>query len=68
MVFMKMGSNALTNINMNYNTDYVIGALGNASSYVLPLDGSISNIKYYNRVLSTDEILQNYNTLKVRFI
>ena len=62
------GSNALTNINVSYDTDYVIGALGNASSYVLPLDGSVSNIKYYNKVLSADEILQNYNALKDRFI
>jgi hypothetical protein len=29
--------------------------------------GKISNIKYYNRALSTTEILQNYNAQKSRF-
>ena len=49
------------------NADYKIGALGDGSSYIAPLDGSISNVKYYNRVLSTDEILQNYNALRERY-
>ena len=29
--------------------------------------GKISSIKYYNRALTTAEMLQNYNTLKTRF-
>jgi hypothetical protein len=30
--------------------------------------GKISSIKYYNRALSSSEVLQNYNALKSRFI
>ena len=55
-------------INMTENPDYIIGAFGDAGSYSNPFDGSIANIKYYNRQLSGAEILQNYNTLKFRFI
>tara|TARA_B100001093_G_scaffold381286_1_gene366813 strand:- start:126 stop:848 length:723 start_codon:yes stop_codon:yes gene_type:complete len=50
------------------NADYKIGALGDGSSFINPFDGSISNVKYYNKVLSADEISQNYNALKDRFI
>jgi hypothetical protein len=31
-------------------------------------DGDISNVKYYNRALSSSEVLQNYNALKSRYI
>ena len=50
------------------NADYKIGVMGDGSSFINPFDGSISNIKYYNKVLSADEILQNYNALKNRFV
>lgn len=62
------GSDGVTNINMSENPSYLIGAAGELSSnYIIPFDGSISNIKYYNRVLSADEIQQNYNILRERY-
>ena len=47
-------------------TQVYIGALNNsgASQY---LNGKLANIQIYNRALSTEEILQNYNGLKERF-
>jgi hypothetical protein len=32
-----------------------------------PMNGAISNVRLYNRMLSPSEILQNYNALKGRF-
>ena len=32
------------------------------------IDGQISNVKIYNRALTADEVLQNYNSQKYRFI
>lgn len=40
------------------------GNEGNLGNY---FEGNLSNIKIYNRVLSADEITQNYNALKSRF-
>ena len=34
---------------------------------VTPFDGKISNVQIYNRSLSQDEVLQNYNVQKSRF-
>jgi|694.fasta_scaffold00011_180 hypothetical protein len=34
----------------------------------LPFKGNISNVSIYNRILSSQEVLQNYNALKNRFI
>ena len=65
-VFEDQSTNAT--INMTENPDYKIGAMGNASSYINPFDGSIAIIRYYNRGLNGDEMLQNYNALKDRFI
>jgi len=39
----------------------------NFSPAKIVTDGSIANIKYYNKVLSTDEILENYNILRERY-
>lgn len=51
--------------------DWVVGAL-NASSpgsiYYRHFKGDISKVDMYNRVLSQQEILQNYNATKGRFI
>tara|TARA_R110000851_G_scaffold319482_1_gene483934 strand:+ start:301 stop:1011 length:711 start_codon:yes stop_codon:yes gene_type:complete len=55
-------------INMTENPVYTIGGLGDSTIYTFPFNGSISNIKYYNKVLSATEISQNYNALKHRFI
>jgi hypothetical protein len=48
----------------SYNTSnpYLIGQFG-ASWF----NGNISNVLYYNRVLSASEVLQNYNANKGRF-
>ena len=44
-----------------------IGAGSSISPILEPLNGNISNIKYYNRALSATEVLQNYNATKSRF-
>jgi hypothetical protein len=41
-----------------------IGRLGDGRQY---FNGRISNLQVYNRVLSAQEILQNYNATKTRF-
>ena len=46
----------------NFNTPYV-GI--NGSQY--PLNGSIASFKLYNKTLSADEVLQNFNALRGRF-
>jgi hypothetical protein len=43
-----------------------IGYYGNPASYFL--NGKISKLAIYNKALTTDEITQNYNALKNRFI
>lgn len=45
--------------------NYAIGAFGANGSYYWP--GNISLHRYYNRVLTSAEILQNYNATKGRF-
>jgi hypothetical protein len=45
-----------------YNSRLLLGG-GN-----YPLNGKIHNTYYYNRALSAEEVLQNYNTTKSRFI
>jgi hypothetical protein len=42
--------------------------IGNTSQGgYIPMTGNISNVQIYNRELSADEVLQNYNSLKGRF-
>ena len=51
--------------------DWVVGALNAASpgsTYYRHFKGDISKVDMYNRVLSQQEILQNYNSTKSRFI
>jgi hypothetical protein len=43
----------------------VIGARNGVANY---FGGNIASVKYYNKVLTSAEILQNYNALKNRFI
>jgi hypothetical protein len=38
-----------------------------ANGYLVPFKGNISNLILYNRVLTTSEVLQNYNATKSRF-
>jgi hypothetical protein len=42
--------------------------IGLSTAYNTPFKGKISNVKLYNKLLSQDEVLQNYNALKNRFI
>lgn len=50
----------------NYPTQQL--TLGNAGSLVAPYNGKISNIKIYKgKGLTSEEVLQNYNSLKNRF-
>ena len=44
-----------------------VGAVNNRGATLVPLNGSIAQVKAYNRALSADEITQNYNALKSRF-
>lgn len=41
--------------------------IGVSPGYGLILNGGISNVKFYNKLLSQSEIIQNYNALKRRF-
>jgi hypothetical protein len=45
--------------------NYAVGAFGQNGSYYWP--GNIPIHRYYNRVLTSAEILQNYNATKGRF-
>ena len=47
-------------------TTLVLGA-GAADGTIQNFNGNISQAFFYNRVLSTTEIQQNYNTTKTRF-
>jgi hypothetical protein len=44
-----------------------VGLGRDASNSTFYLNGNISNAQIYNRALSADEILQNYNSLKFRY-
>lgn len=55
-----------TGINKTYtNTGYVIG--GSYRDSMQYLSGNISTVQIYNRALSAQEVLQNYNATKTRF-
>lgn len=41
--------------------------IGSDGSFIVPFKGKLSNISIYNRILSSTEILQNYNALKNRY-
>ena len=48
------------------STTPIIGA--NHSAFSELMRGNISNVSYYNRALTAEEVLQNYNALKGRYI
>jgi hypothetical protein len=71
-----LGSTALIYINGVLTNTLNIGTmLGNTSNLKLgafwnnqfPFLGNISNVRLYNRALTTTEVLQNYNSTKSRF-
>jgi hypothetical protein len=49
------------------NTPFQIGRFGSLTSAVQHYNGSVSTTQMYNRILTSDEILQNYNNTKSRF-
>jgi hypothetical protein len=55
-----VSSNVLVGVNLTIGNWY---SLSSAQSF----GGSIAVVKYYNRALSTNEVLQNFNALKTRF-
>jgi hypothetical protein len=56
-------STSVGSIGLNTSQSLGVGSL--ASSYYF--NGKMSRVSIYNRALSSDEILQNYNTLKFRY-
>jgi hypothetical protein len=42
--------------------------IGSGKSTSAPIDGNIYCVRVYNKALTSDEILQNYNALKNRFV
>jgi hypothetical protein len=46
------------------NANFEVGARDGTQQ---PFNGSVSNATVYNRALSADEVLQNYNATKGRF-
>jgi hypothetical protein len=61
---------ATSNINLSNSTDNLyIGSYGssNGQSPIYFLNGSIPIVSIYNRALTAQEVLQNYNATKTRF-
>jgi len=52
---------------LNAGTDIYTVKLGSQTSAGGYLNGRISNVQIYNRALSAQEVLQNYNATKTRF-
>jgi hypothetical protein len=71
LLMYKNGNQLTTTSIFNNLTDSIINAsslrLGILGDDTLPLNGNISNIQIYNRVLSATEIQQNYNAIKLRY-
>lgn len=49
------------------NTDIAYIGTGPGGSGSVPWNGNISNVMFYNRALTSTEVLQNYNATKGRF-
>jgi hypothetical protein len=58
------GTQTLTNVSVT-SSNWFAGATSEAN--VFYMSGSFSTIQMYNRALSSDEVLQNYNATKGRF-
>lgn len=59
------GGGTMTTPAIPTNFYYYLGSYNGSGSGVL--DGNISNVQLYSKVLSADEVLQNYNALKGRY-
>ena len=49
------------------NWDTVVDTIGAWSNNINNFEGNIASIQFYNRALSANEILHNYNALRGRF-
>jgi hypothetical protein len=58
---------SFANNNLSINTNPTIAIRSYSGSAILPFNGNISQVKIYNRDLTPQEILQNYNATKGRF-
>ena len=59
----------LSYVNNPAQRNPIIGAANGRDDVVsIFLDGSLASVSFYNRVLSSSEVTQNYNALKNRFI
>jgi len=57
-----------TSINLSSNSKLFIGRSGDNQTVAgLPLNGSLANIMLYNKQLSSQEVLQNFNATRARF-
>jgi hypothetical protein len=52
-------NNSTSNLSFNFSTDAIVG--------FPPVGGAVPLIQFYNRALSSTEVLQNYNATKTRF-
>jgi len=51
----------------NFENSFTVGAINSRGTIINNLACSIPSFKIYNRALSSDEILQNYNAIKARY-
>jgi hypothetical protein len=61
-----VNSNAFSGTQNNYSINFTVGDGRNTSTWY-PFNGYVSMVSVYNRTLSSDEILQNYNAGLARF-
>ena len=54
-------------LDSNYTVKTLNNFIGNDGSNNADWNGNIGPINYYNRALSSTEVLHNYNALKGRF-
>jgi len=63
-----VGKSAFSTLgNIANNLNYTVGAESDTGISPVPIEASISNVQTYNRALTAEEILQNYNATKSRF-
>jgi len=60
VLFASSTSSPLTSSSYSFNYGSSVGGIGGGG-------GNISNISFYNRALSTEEVVQNYNAIRGRF-
>jgi hypothetical protein len=65
--FSTTGSSDLIKLRNDGNNRTIIGVDANTSSNLNAMTGNISSVQIYNRALSANEVLQNYNATKGRF-